>query len=187
MSEELTYVLDSMEKLIGGTRSDQLSNPTPCDKWTVRDLINHFVGGGHMFAMLYRGGSLPDMDPHAEMPDMVGPDPAASAHAARVDFDSALAEPGVMDLTVHLPIGSVPAPVGLQIATFDVLVHCWDLATATGQQFDPPADLVATAQNYAQQLLPPEARDGDTFKAEVQAPASASPVAKLAAFTGRAV
>lgn len=187
MSQELTYVLDSMEKLIGGTRSDQLSNPTPCDKWTVRDLINHFVGGGHMFAMLYRGESMPEMDPHAPMPDMVGADPAASAHAARTDFDAALAEPGVMDRTVHLPIGSVPAPVGLQIATFDVLVHCWDLATATGQQFDPPADLVSTAQGYARQLLPPEARDGDTFKAEVTPPASASPVAKLAAFTGRAI
>jgi uncharacterized protein (TIGR03086 family) len=185
MSQELTYVLDSMEKLIGGTRSDQLSNPTPCDKWTVRDLINHFVGGGHMFAMLYRGEPLPDMS--GPVPDMVGPDPAASAHAARTDFDAALAEPGVMDLTVHLPIGSVPAPVGLQIATFDVLVHCWDLATATGQQFDPPADLVANAQNYAQQLLPPAARDGDTFKTEVIPPASASPLAKLAAYTGRPV
>jgi uncharacterized protein (TIGR03086 family) len=185
MSDELTYVLDSMEKLIGSTRADQLSNPTPCDKWIVRDLINHFVGGGHMFAMAYRGEAMPDM--HGEIPDMVGPDPAASARAARADFDSALAQPGALDRTVHLPIGSIPAPVGLQIATFDVLVHCWDLATATGQQFDPPTDLVATAQVYAQQLLPPEARDGDTFKAEVVPPATASPLARLAAYTGRAV
>jgi uncharacterized protein (TIGR03086 family) len=92
-----------------------------------------------------------------------------------------------MDRTVHLPIGSVPAGVGLQIATFDVLVHCWDLATATGQAFDPPSDLVTTARGYAQQLLPPEARDGDTFKDEVTPPASATPLAQLAAFTGRSV
>jgi uncharacterized protein (TIGR03086 family) len=185
MSEHLPYVLDSMENLVRGTRPDQLSNPTPCEKWTVRDLINHFVGGGHMFAMLYRGEAMPDM--HGEIPDMVGPDPAASAHAARADFDAALSEPGVMDRTVHLPIGSVPAPVGLQIATFDVLVHCWDLATATGQQFDPPADVVTAAVGYAQQLLPREARDGDTFKDEVTPPADASPFTKLVAFTGRAV
>jgi uncharacterized protein (TIGR03086 family) len=185
MSEQLTYVLDSMEQLIANTRDDQMANPTPCDKWVVRDLINHFVGGGHMFAMLYRGEPMPDMD--GPVPDMLGSDPAAAARAARADFDAAIAEPGVMERVVHLPIGSLPAPVGLQLATFDVLVHCWDLATATGQQFDPPADVVAAAQGFAQQLLPHEARDGDTFKTEFAPSAGASPLVRLAAFTGRAV
>ena len=185
MSEELTYVLDSMEELIANTRDDQLSMPTPCAGWTVRDLINHFVGGGHMFATLYRGEPMPDMD--GPVPDMLGSDPAAAARAARADFDAALAEPGAMERIVHLPIGSVPAPDGLNLATFDVLVHCWDLATATGQRFDPPDDVVAVAQGYAQQLLRPEARDGDTFKVEETPSAGASPLARLAAFTGRAV
>jgi uncharacterized protein (TIGR03086 family) len=184
MSEQLSYVLDSMEKLIANTRDDQMANPTPCVQWTVRDLINHFVGGGHMFATLYRGEPIPDMD--GPVPDMLGSDPAAAARAARADFDAAIAMPGAMDLIVHLPIGSVPAPIGLQLATFDVLVHCWDLATATGQPFDPPADVVAAAQGFAEQLLPPEARDGDTFKAEETPTAGASPLARLAAFTGRA-
>jgi len=184
MSEQLTYVLDSMEKLIANTRDDQLALPTPCDEWTVRDLINHFVGGGHMFAMLYRGGSMPDMD--GPVPDMLGSDPAAAARAARADFDEAISEPGAMDRTVDLPVGPVPAPVGLQVATFDVLVHCWDLATATGQRFDPPADVVAIADAVARQSLAPAAR-GESFKAEVAPPASASPLDRLAAFTGRAV
>ena len=185
MSEPLTYVLDSMEKLIADTREDQLALPTPCAGWTVRDLINHFVGGGHMFAMLYRGEPVPDM--HGPAPDMLGSDPAGAARAARADFDAALASPGAMDRIVALPVGAVPAPVGLDIATFDVLVHCWDLATATGQSFDPPDDVVAVADGFARQGLPPEARDGDTFKAEVTPPAGASPLARLAAFTGRAV
>jgi uncharacterized protein (TIGR03086 family) len=185
MSEELTYVLDSMEKLIANTREDQMANPTPCDKWVVRDLINHFVGGGHMFATLYRGEPMPDMD--GPVPDMLGSDPAAAARAARADFDAALAEPGVMERIVHLPIGSVPAPVGLNLATFDVLVHCWDLATATGQAFDPPVEIVAIAQGYARQILQPEARDGDTFKAEETPSSGASALARLAAFTGRVV
>ena len=185
MSEQLTYVLDSMEKLIANTREDQLTMPTPCAGWTVHDLINHFVGGGHMFATLYRGEPMPDMD--GPVPDMLGSDPAAAARAARADFDAALAEPGVMERMVPLPIGTVPAPVGLQLATFDVLVHCWDLATATNQAFDPPADIVAIADGFARQGLPAEARDGDTFKAEVTPPEGATPLARLAAFTGRAV
>ena len=151
----------------------------------MRDLINHFVGGGHMFAMAYRGEPMPEMD--GPVPDMLGTDPSAAARAARADFDAALATPGAMERMVDLPIGSVPAPAGLQVATFDVLVHCWDLATATGQAFDPPADVVAIADGFARQGLPPAARDGDTFKDEVVPPADASPLAKLAAFTGRAV
>jgi len=185
MSAELNYVLDSMEQLIANTRDDQLALPTPCGQWTVRDLVNHFVGGGHMFAALYRGESIPDMD--GPVPDMLGSDPAAAAHAARADFDAAIAEPGAMERIVALPIGEVPAPVGLQLATFDVLVHCWDLATSTGQRFDPPDEIVAVADGFARQGLPPEARDGDTFAAIVTPPPGASPLARLAAFTGRAV
>lgn len=185
MSEQLTYVLDSMQNLIANTRPDQLSDPTPCEKWKVRDLINHFVGGGHMFAMAYRGEAMPAMD--GPVPDMLGSDPVAAARAARADFDAAIATPGAMDRMIDLPVGSVPAPAGLDVLTFDVLVHCWDLATATGQAFDPPADVVALADGFARQGLPPEARDGDTFKAEVTPPAGASPLARLAAFTGRTV
>ena len=185
MSEELTYVLDSMEKLIANTRDDQMALPTPCTEWTVRDLVNHFVGGGHMFAAIYRGESIPDMD--GPVPDMLGSDPAAAARAARADFDAAIAQPGAMERSVALPIGEVPAPVGLQLATFDVLVHCWDLATSTGQAFDPPEDIVAIADGFARQGLPPEARDGHTFGAAVTPPAGASPLDRLAAFTGRTV
>ena len=185
MSEQLTYVLGSMEKLIANTRDDQMAMPTPCEKWAVRDLINHFVSGGHMFAMVYRGESVPAVD--GPVPDMLGSDPAGAARAAIADFDAAIAEPGAMDRMVELPVGAVPGPVGLQVATFDVLVHCWDLATATGQHFDPPEDVVAIAEGFARQGLPPGARDGDTFKTEVTPPAGASPLARLAAFTGRAV
>jgi hypothetical protein len=36
-------------------------------------------------------------------------------------------------------------------------------------------------------IIAPEARDGDTFAAEVTPPADASPIQRLVAFTGRAV
>ena len=177
MSEQLTYVLDSMEQLITNTRDDQLSMPTPCANWQVRDLINHFVGGGHMFAMACtrrradaRHGRTRAR--HARLR------PRSGGSCCARDFDAAIAQPGAMERMVELPIGTVPVPAGLQVATFDVLVHCWDLATATGQSFDPPADVVAIADGFARQGLPPEARDGDTFKDEVTPPADASPLAE---------
>ena len=36
----------------------------------------------------------------------------------------------------------MPGSYALQMLSADNFIHCWDLATATGQQFDPPEDLV---------------------------------------------
>ena len=38
----------------------QLDNPSPCDGWTVRDVLNHITGGAEMFALCVRDGSVPD-------------------------------------------------------------------------------------------------------------------------------
>ncbi|MGI8792524.1 MAG: hypothetical protein ACR2H3_05020 [Acidimicrobiales bacterium] len=70
---------------------------------------------------------------------------------------------------------------------FDTLVHGWDLASATGQAYDPPADLVAAADAFARQAVSPEMRDGDTFAPEATAPDGASPLERLVAFSGRTI
>ena len=36
----------------------QLSAPTPCSEWKVRDLLNHVIGGGHMFTAGLRGQGM---------------------------------------------------------------------------------------------------------------------------------
>jgi uncharacterized protein (TIGR03086 family) len=69
---------------------------------------------------------------------------------------------------------------------FDLLVHCWDLATATGQPFDPPADAVEHGLQTAQMMISPELRGGP-FGTEVTAPSRATPIERLVAFTGRTV
>ena len=64
------------------------------------------------------------------------------------------------------------------------LVHGWDMATATGQAYDPPADLVAAADAFARQALDP-LRDGQTFANAMEPASDASPIERLAAYTGR--
>ena len=179
----LDTAANTLEHLVGGTRTDQLDDPTPCTKWRVRDLINHVVGGGHVFAMGFRGDPMPDVD--GPMPDMLGDDPKTAVKAALADFYDGLQSPGAMERMVTLPIGSIPAPVALQIASFDLLVHCWDLATATGQPLNVSDDVIASADAAAHQLIAPAFRDGDTFGAEVAVPDDATPIQRFVAFTGR--
>jgi uncharacterized protein (TIGR03086 family) len=65
-------------------------------------------------------------------------------------------------------------------------VHGWDLATATGQGYDPPDALVTAVFDYAREVVPP-LRDGDTFGDAVDASETATPIQRLAAFTGRSL
>jgi uncharacterized protein (TIGR03086 family) len=183
-SEQLAYQASALQQLMDGVQADQWDNATPCAKWTVRDLANHLVGGGAMFAASFRGETI-EMD-EANMPDLLGDDPAGALQQMIADFQASADAPGAMDNEVVLPFAALPAQVALDIAKFDLLVHAWDLARATGQAFDPPADVVANARATAETIVG-GLRDGDTFGDEVPAPADASPMDQLAAFSGRSV
>jgi len=179
--EQLDLMSPTLEQLVRGTRASQLGDPTPCDKFAVRDLLDHLVGGLTTFGALFRGEAPPDLDGR----DVVGDDHAAAFSAALAAFDEASRAPGAMDRTIAAPFGEVPAPVFLRFLAFDGLVHSWDLATATGQSFNPPDDLVTDVEAFARTAVAPEMRDGDTFAREVTPPAGASLIERLVAFSGR--
>jgi uncharacterized protein (TIGR03086 family) len=69
----------------------------------------------------------------------------------------------------------------------DGLVHGWDLAIASGQPYEPPDDVVAAVHAFARDAITPELRDGETFAAERTPGPGASPIERLAAFTGRSL
>ena len=80
-----------------------------------------------------------------------------------------------------------PSAVVRQYVVFDGLVHGWDLSTALGLPYAPPADVVAAVQQALPALVPDPARDGDTFAAALEAPDGASPLEQVVAFSGRKV
>lgn len=179
-SEQLQYQGEALQQLVAGVKDDQWDQPTPCAKWTVRDLVGHVVGGGAVFAASFRGEAAPEGDPG----DVLGDDPAGALAKVFSDFGSAADSEGAMDREIVLPFATLPAQVALDIAKFDLLVHAWDIATATGQAFDPPADVVENARATAETIVG-GLRDGDTFKEAAEAPEGASPMDQLAAFSGR--
>ena len=180
---QLDAVIPPLGDLIRNTRPDQLDAPTPCAKFTVRDLLGHFVGNLDAVAGGLRGAPMPDALP--PRPEMLGDDPATVYDKVTSDLVAAAREPGAMDRVLHVPFGDVPAPVLLQFIAFDLIMHSWDLATATGQDYSPPDELVAAADAFARQAVAPEWRDGDTFAVEIEAPATATPLERLVAFSGR--
>jgi uncharacterized protein (TIGR03086 family) len=161
--------------VVDGIRADQLDVPTPCARFTVRGVLEHMLGGAAVFAAAYRGTAPAE-------PDLR--DPLASFPVALGELASAIGAPGALDRTIEGPQGPIDGASFARFIVLDGLVHGWDLATATGQPYDPPPALVAEVHAFAQDAVDP-LRDGDTFGTAVEPAADASPIERLAAFTGR--
>jgi uncharacterized protein (TIGR03086 family) len=173
--------------VVNGVTPDQLSNPSPCDGWTVRDVINHITGGATMFAISAEQGSVPDEELGRLMGgDNLGDDPQGAWAKAADRAMVAFGRPDVAGKIVKLPFGEVPAEVALNIAVFDVLTHAVDIAKATGQEVRDGA-LVETALAMGHQMIGPELRIPGVFDPEQPAPADAPAADRLLAFAGRTV
>src|SRR5262249_51805615 len=56
----MSRVIEVIGTVVDGIEPDQLENPTACDPWTVRDVINHVTTGAELFALCVRDGSAND-------------------------------------------------------------------------------------------------------------------------------
>lgn len=173
--------LQELDPVVAGVvrriEPNDLDNQTPCAEFTVRGVLEHMIGGATMFAAAFRGTEpgTPDTD---DVLFAFGPTLA--------DLFDAMRQPGALDRTIQAPFGEVPGEYFARFVVLDGLVHGWDLATATAQPYEPSVELVTAAQSFATDALAP-LRDGTTFAEAVEAPPSATPMERLAAFTGRKV
>jgi uncharacterized protein (TIGR03086 family) len=180
-------VLDTANTVVDRVQPDQLGNPTPCTEWDVRAVINHITGGAKMFTECVEQGSVPDARLGELMGgDNLGADFKGSYRAASDRARATFGLPGVLDKTVKLPFGEMPAGVALNIAIMDVMTHAVDIARATGQTIDDEETL-AVALEVGRQLITDDFRRPGVFDAEQPAPPNASTADKLLAFAGRKV
>lgn len=161
--------------VISELQPEQLDLPTPCADFTVRGVLEHMIAGATAFAAAYRGVAPAE-------PDLT--EPVSSVQRALGELADAIAEPGALDRTIDAPFGAIDGESFARFVVLDGLVHGWDLATATRQPYDPPAEVVAAADGFAHDVLDP-LRDGQTFAAAVDPDPGATPIERLAAYTGR--
>jgi uncharacterized protein (TIGR03086 family) len=182
--ETMQQVADQLKRVAAGVDVKQLDAPTPCENWTVRDLMNHLAGGAAMLGTGLRDGSIPDEEASAMMGDMLGGDPVGAINRQADFFVGVLNGPNKIDETVTLPFGVMPGTVALDIAIVDVTVHTWDLARATGQDTDFD---VAGPASVAEKVITPDWRAPGIFGPEQQVPSGACQADQLAAYAGRTV
>jgi uncharacterized protein (TIGR03086 family) len=182
-TEQLSYILPTLSSIVERIEPDQLDNPTPCDNFTVHDILSHMIVLGGSFSYWFRGEDAPALDPPAKD----GTVPAERFRTTMDDLLAAAASPGASERLISAPVGEMPGDVFARLVAFDGLVHGWDLASSTGASFEVPPAVIAAVADFARGALTADMRDGDTFKDATTAPDGASPLEQLAAFSGRAV
>jgi uncharacterized protein (TIGR03086 family) len=137
--------------LVDGVDAGQLELQTPCDGWSVRELLNHIVSGNYWAAELAGGATIAEVGDRLDG-DILGSDHRAAYHASAEAAAAAFNAPGAMDAPCAVSYGPVPGSVYCGHRILDVVVHGWDLAKATGQD----ASLDPTLVDAVAAILAPQ-------------------------------
>jgi uncharacterized protein (TIGR03086 family) len=181
--EQLSVILPAVSDLVDRIDPADLHAPTPCERFVLRDVLDHMIVLGGAFSHLFRGQEPPG----DAAPDDDGRVPAAVFRKVMEDLLDAVRSEGAMRRTIAAPVGTMPGEAFARLVAFDGLVHGWDIARATGLPYELPDDVVAAVDTFAQAAIPNDLRDGVTFKDPAPAPPTATPIERVAAFSGRSV
>ncbi|ROS76700.1 maleylpyruvate isomerase family mycothiol-dependent enzyme [Cellulomonas sp. PhB143] len=160
----LTHGLDQLAALLDAVGPDVRDDPTPCERWTVADLVDHVLTSSAGMARMLRGESV----------DWSAPAPAAGGDPA-----------GAFRAQAHDVLDAARGQEGTDWVCAELAVHTWDLATALGR---PTGDLDPEVADrglaFMRANLTPETR-GEAFGPERPAPDGANAYQRVAAFAGR--
>ena len=166
--------------LIAGIPEDAWEDATPCEGWSVRDLVTHLVAGNVKYQEIAAGG---DFQPGA--PDVsIGDDPVATYRETLERMLSAWRAPGALDREIALPRGRGRAEAAAWLHLAETLGHGWDLATATTQSAGFDDVVVAACLAECRHRMPPERPPTSPFADAVSVEGGLL-IDELAAYLGR--
>ena len=181
--EQLSHVLPTLNAVVDRIEPSQLTTSTPCAQFTVHDVLDHMIVLGGSFAYWFRGEETPEI----KSPPALDRVPAAEFRKTMDDLFDAVTSPGAMDRMISAPMGEMPGSVFARFVAFDGLVHGWDLANATGLDYELPSTVIKSVDEFARGAITAQMRNGDTFKDATTPPEDASPLELLVAFSGRSL
>jgi uncharacterized protein (TIGR03086 family) len=115
-----------MTELIAAVPDDAWSRPSPCEGWTAGDLVGHLIDVHGRFQSLV-GRKLVEHPP-------VDENPLGAWEAVRDQMQADLEDPSRRDEEYDGRLGRSSFGQSVDgFICFDLVVHGWDLARATGQ------------------------------------------------------
>ena len=132
---ELAPAAAETARIVAGVKDDQLTAPTPCTGTPVAAMLHHVVGLTYAFRMAAEKTPL-KAAPRASADDL----PADWRTRIPEQLDTLVAawrEPSAAEGMAEAGGVELPAPVMSFVALDEVVIHGWDLAAATGQEYRP--------------------------------------------------
>ncbi len=167
----MTRATERTASLVRAVRQEQLGFSTPCAKFDVKDLINHLEWVAEMFESLARKGPSVEQGPYAgDFPERAEGTLAAWSRPEAWEGTS--------------PAMGLPMTVLGHMYLVDMVVHGWDLARATGQEYEPDAEAVSRALQFTDQMVE-MGRQRGAFGPPVAVPGDASLFDRLLGVIGR--
>lgn len=171
-------VANTFTRRVEGTPPEAWDNQSPCEEWTARHII------GHLKQWMPPVILEPARIEYPAIPSAKS-DPVGAWLALDDAVQRALASPELMSQPVDGG-SSLSDYVGL-FALFDLLVHTWDLARATGQ--DETIDAVEAARllefMQGEEAVRQHVDGREHFGLAIDVPDDADVQIKLIAYTGR--
>jgi uncharacterized protein (TIGR03086 family) len=146
---DLTPATNQLIRVVRGVDDDQLDGSTGCPGLSVGALLDHIDGLAGAFSAAARKDTDGSGAPSADR-SRLGDDWRDRIPQRLIDLASAwTAEDAWEGMT---EAGGVPLPseVAASVAMNEVVVHGWDLATATGQRFEADTASLQVAYSFVQ-------------------------------------
>ncbi|MFC9762042.1 TIGR03086 family metal-binding protein [Rhodococcus jostii] len=150
-----------LRTVVRGVDADGWTRPTPCDQWTVTQVLQHAAGDQLAFAAAITGGPGPAENPFAPS-GTLDADPLVFLDTSLVAAADAWAgiDAAAESAATPLPQGALAPRIGAGACALDAAVHAWDIAVATGQP-SPLSPLVASELLFvAREIVEPLRRYG---------------------------
>lgn len=178
----------TMRRLVRGVTDDQLDLPTPCEKYAVGDLVEH-IGG---LTLAFTGAARKEPVPGAENGGSGDARRLEPGWRDRIDRDlaalvDAWRDPAAYEgMTMAGPV-EMPGPDAAAVALDEIVVHGWDLAAATRQEFTVTDADLEVCLGFARAFSTPETADtrGDAFGEVLDVPDDAPALTRLLGMLGR--
>ncbi|MFJ8194378.1 TIGR03086 family metal-binding protein [Streptomyces sp. NPDC096094] len=173
-------------RLADGVSDARLADPTPCPDMAVRDLLGHLTGLATAFRDAARKdlGATTDTSPEAAVPD-IGPGWREELAEVLGRLAEAWRAPGAWSGMTRAGGVDLPGEVAGAVVADELVIHGWDLARATGQEYRPdPAALQASYGLLSAAAEEPD-RDAGMFGPVVPVPDDAPLLDRAVGLSGR--
>ncbi|MEV0218308.1 TIGR03086 family metal-binding protein [Streptomyces sp. NPDC050704] len=168
---------EAAAETVTGIRADQLDARTPCEKFTVAELLDHLGG------ILASSARAARKEPQATAPAAPAMSPQSVTESA-TETAAAWADPTAYEGTTEFGPGEMPAGFAAAITLEELALHGWDLARATGRKFEL-GDETARAVLEAVEQLAEQARANGSFGPPVPVSADAPAFHRALGASGR--